>query len=268
MRLYRIFGGVICSIIIFCSLLLASTGKIDELLSKETGISAEEATEIKRIYSASENENLFPEIILNLFSEGFSKRAQNRHIIAAAERKMEQLRQIKLFCQESESKKFKIPYTYRNAEIFLFALGNNVSFDDIMNAYELAEANGYFMQDYLELVKRQSALARRNVPGVYSRRLLKLASERKMPFKYLKKLMKIVEDNSHEESREAVIQAMNENMNLYEIENAIISRRGHSAQGLGKAQPNKSEIGESIRREKNVEEKSSTMDTIGKGKGR
>jgi hypothetical protein len=235
---------------------MASPGKIDELLTKKTDITQEEKAEIKLAYDAAQKEGLYPDMIQNVVSEGFSKRYNVRPIINAANRKLEQVRQVKKFCYDTSSRRLKIEYSFQNTELFIVALGNKISWEEMKASYEAADLNGYTSKDYIELLKAQSALARRNVPGEYVMRMLSKAGEQKIPFNYVKKLMKIVEENTDGLSREAVLDAISQNMNLFEIENAIQNRYGVENYGkTGEIKEGDVEVGENIRRGRISEEK-------------
>lgn len=210
----------------------AAPVKTGELDWRGSGYSAAEKAAVIRAYETAARENLYPRSVHNLISEGISKRVRAQDMLEAVDRRINRLREIRSFCANTRPRPLAFEETDRNADALLLALGGNVSWEEIKAAYAIAEESKFSPDDYRELVRMQFGLKRRQVPGAYVARLLEAARQKHMPFRYVRKLMKMVEENPDEASRESMLDAMNENMSLFEIERVIERRRGYGPRGV------------------------------------
>jgi hypothetical protein len=240
---------------------IAGSDKIEEILSKKSDITQKEKKQIKKKYYIAQEEKLYADIIYDFVSEGFVKEYSIQEIINTIDNRIIQLRQTKQFCQQTNSDNLKVPHTYENTKIFIFALTNNVLWGDIRYSYETANFNNYTLDNYLELVKEQAVLSRKNISGGYVRKMLSKAQRYGMPFKHVYKLMQIVEKNPDEFSRKVVLDAMNQNTNFYEIEDRIQSHNDQKNIGTsGSMRKFRGEMDESVKRGRIYDEKDSNYE--------
>ena len=200
--------------------------------------------------NAAENENLFPELLVNRVEEGSAKNMPFELVRAAVLSEIEKARWIKEFTAGTAVKKLVIPYDKASAESLLLILNNRLARADILYFYDLSEGR-LEKGEFLRALNGISLLYRKNISPELSKNIFTAVYATGKNFTYLSRIIKLLaplDKKSIETSRLLIMKAINENRSLRELEEEL-SGTVEKAAGRNRAgSPAQDEAGEGLRK--------------------